>query len=69
MTVVCKGQSKAMGPSQVNCFERHPNWVNLHATDFNCDDVAKEVRGKGRKITMEEGGHFAKNKVRSISLV
>ena len=31
------------------------------ATDFNCDDVAKEVRGKGREIKLNKRGHLLKS--------
>ena len=34
--------------------------MTLLATDFNCDDVAKEVRGKGREINLNRGGRKLK---------
>ena len=43
VTVVFKDKARPLDQARSNCFERHPKWVTLLATDFNCGDIAKEV--------------------------
>ena len=58
MTVVLKDKARPWDQARSNYSSETPKWVTLLATDFNCDDVAKEVRGHGRVIAVEQGGTY-----------
>ena len=47
VTVGLKDKARPWDQARSNYSSETPKWVTLLATDFNCDDVAKEVRARG----------------------
>ena len=58
MTVVLKDKARPWDQARSNYSSETPKWVTLLATNFSCDDVAKEIRGYGWEIAIEQGGPY-----------